>query len=157
MDKLHAYKALFEIKSDHSVDIDQYTRQLAKMRKDESIPIEVLKFINEYKPLPSFETVNYLHENCKSNRLYRRLVNENQSTEDKVLALTSFLNQCTIKFKSLSENYERKDYIDNLKLLIIIESLQEYFKNGNENAINEAFDLVRKTVKSISRGGTCNE
>ena len=157
MDKLHAYKALFEIKSDYSVDIDQYTRQLAKMRKDESIPIEVLKFINEYKPLPSFETVNYLHENCKSNRLYRRLVNENQSTEDKVLALTSFLNQCTIKFKSLSENYERKDYIDNLKLLIIIESVQEYFKNGNENAINEAFDLIRKTVKSISRGGTCNE
>lgn len=157
MDKLHAYKALFEIKSDHSVDIDQYTRQLAKMRKDESIPIEVLKFINEYKPLPSFETVNYLHENCKSNRLYRRLVNEDQSVENKTVALTSFLNQCIIKLKSISENYVRKDYIDNLKLLIIVESLQEYLKTGNEDAINEAFDLIRQNIKSISRGGTDNE
>lgn len=157
MDKLHAYKLLFEIKSEYSVNVDTYTKQLASMKKNESIPIEVLGFINKYKPLPSFETVNYLHENCKSNRLYRRLVNEDQTTDEKLLALTGFLNQCSIKLKSLSENCERKDYIDNLKLLIIVESLQDYFKNGNEDAINEAFDLIRQNIKSISRGGTCNE
>lgn len=156
MDKLHAYKALFEIKSEHSIDIDQYTKQLASM-KNESIPIDVLKFIDKYKPIPYFETIKYLHENCKSNRLYRRLVNEDQSVENKTVALTSFLNQCIIKLKSISENYVRKDYIDNLKLLIIVESLQEYLKTGNEDAINEAFDLIRQNIKSISRGGTDNE
>lgn len=155
MDKLHAYKLLFEIQSRNSVSVSNYTKQLASMKKNDSIPFEVLEFINRYIPLPSFETVNYLHENCKSNRLYRRLVKEDQSFDEKLLALTSFLNQCTIKLKSLSENYERKDYIDNLKLLVIVESLQKYFKNDDRDAINEAFDLIRDTVKSISRGGTC--
>lgn len=157
MDKLHAYKLLFEIQSKHSVDVSRYTKQLASMRKNESISFEVLEFINKYRPLPSFETINYLHENCKSNRLYRRLVKEDQSFDEKMLALTSFLNQCTIKLKSLSENYERKDYIDNLKLLVIVESLQKYFRDNDKDAINEAFDLIRDTVKSISKGGTNNE
>lgn len=146
MDKLKGYRLLFEIKESKGIDINE---QVKRVVSSDSVPSDVLNFISQYKSIPSVETIKYIHESNKSNKLYKRLMNENQSVEDKAIALTNFLTQCTIKLKSLSENTERKEYSSDLNLVVIVDSLNNYYKNNDENAINETFDLVKRTIKSI--------
>lgn len=144
LDKSTAYAKLFSIKENHQVDISKYIKEMAG---NDSIPYDVIVFINRYSPLPHFETYNRIYEKRSKNPLYKTLVTENSSIEEKAIALSSFLTQIMISSKSLT-NEDRHMYHDIIDTKSIIESLQSYV-SGDNDKLNETFLMVRDIFKNL--------
>lgn len=146
LDKSTAYAKLFDIKENYSVDISKYIKEMAG---NETIPYEVVIFINKYYPLPHLETYNRIYEKRSKNPLYKTLVNENSSPEEQSVALSSFLTQIMITGKSLSES-DRRQYYNIMSVDLIAEALGSY-ASGNSEKLTNTFMMVRDMFKNLYR------
>ena len=88
MDKLDCYSYLFKIRDEYKVNVNEQIKLIAGK---EIVPHSVVKFINEYIPQQSVSTFETIYSKRHKNPLYKNLVNENASVEDKAIALSSLL------------------------------------------------------------------
>ena len=144
--KVTAYNKLLKIKEKNTVeDIDRYFKLM--LGKD-YIPAEVIILINKHYPIPQFETFNYIYSKRRKSSLFKTLINENSTSDEMVLALSSFITQVCIRIKELSE--EDKIYFSNLmNVSEITTAINEYLTEGKTENLEKQFFSVRATLKSL--------
>lgn len=144
LDKSTAYAKLLDIKQEHQIDVSKYIKEMAG---NKTIPYEVVVFINKYSPLPHLEIYNRIYEKRTKNPLYKTLVNENSSTEERAIALSSLLTQIMISSKSLT-NEDRMLYHNIIDTSSIIKALESY-TNGDSSKLDETFLAIRSIFKNL--------
>lgn len=150
LDKFLAYSKLSEIKNNPDVS-NEANDHIKKVFNEDSLPYETIIFINKYLPLDQLSVYNRIYENRRKNPLYKNLVNEKLSVEDKAIALNSLLTQILINNKKLRESGNIKDaelFNDFMGSSEINSALGEYLC-GNHSKLEEVFDMVRETFKKL--------
>lgn len=146
MDKLDCYRYLIQIKNNHNVDISYQIKSIAGL--NESVPVEVIKFIHKYIPQYEMITLDHIYEKRHRNPLYKSLVNEKSSDSEKVIALSSFMTQAMIGARPITDHSLLSNYYESLKINKISQAISEY-TNGNPEKLRETFDSIRTQFKSI--------
>lgn len=142
--KSTAYAKLASIKNE-GIDTSRYIRLLAG---EEFVPYDVLVFINKYSPLDQLSVYNHIYENRKKNPLYKNIVNENASLDDKVLALSSILTQTIITCKKVDEA-SKQEYYKIMNVDKILEALEEYTLRNNPDKLIEVSEGIRSIFKKL--------
>lgn len=123
-------------------------KYLSMMVGTDSIPYEVLVYVNRFDPIPQLETYNRIYERRRKNPLYKNLVNENLPDIEKAIALSSLLTQSFIRMKELNEE-ERIEYSDIMNISVITDALSRYSVLGDTEYLTEIFLLVRDVFKKL--------
>lgn len=153
LDKTRAYAYLNRIKNESNgkINVTPYIHELAV---SETVPYEVLIFINRHIGLPQLFTYNEIYNRMGKSPLYKNLVNENASDEDQAIALSSLLTQTLIHTKQLvKENNEDdvQEYADIMNVSAITEALNDYV-HGDSTKLNQVFMSTREVVKTLFGG-----
>lgn len=146
--KSTAYAKLTEIKQKYGINVSPYIKQVAE---SESVPYDILVFINKYSPIPQLEVYNKIYNNRRKNPLYKNLVNENLPIEERAIALSSLLTQTliTTKFSVKDKKlYEVKEYATLMNIDKITEALMQYV-NGDDTLLNKTFLEIRDVFKQL--------
>lgn len=144
MNKLKCYNYLSKIK-DKGISINEH---LEKIVGEETVPSKTLIFINKYYPIDSLQTFEDIHDKRHKNPLYKNLVNESASVEDRAVALSSLLTRAMIRMSKMNEK-SRKDYAVEMNIKDISEALIEYSYNKDSSKLNEVFDNTRLFIKEL--------
>lgn len=153
LDKTSAYAYLNKIKTE-SIETGKPVSVSAYMHKvaaSDTVPTDVLIFINKHVGLPQLFTYNEVYDRRRNNPLYKNLVNENLDDENKAIALSSLLTQTFIHTKQLVKENKQSDipeYTDIMNVRAITEALNEY-ANGNAKKLNEVFFEIRDLLKEL--------
>lgn len=150
LNKNSAYAYLNRIKteSEGRVNVSPYMRKVAS---SDTVPIDVLVFINRYIGLPQLYTYNTMYEKRKTHPLYKSLVTENLKIESKAKALSSLLTQVFIHTEQLLKAGKQEDiqeYMDIMNVRGITEALGEYAE-GDDTKLNEVFMETRNVFKQL--------
>ena len=153
LDKTSAYAYLSKIKTESvetgkPVNVSPYMKKVAS---NDTVPTDVLIFINKHMGLPQLFTYNEIYDRRRNNPLYKNLVNENLDDENKAIALSSLLTQTFIHTRQLvKENKQNdiKEYTELMNVSAITEALNEY-ANGSNKKLNEVFFEIRDVFKEL--------
>lgn len=146
MNKLKCYEYLSKIKDkDQNASIKEH---LEKIVGEDKVPIETMIFIDSYYPIDSIRTFKDIHDKRHKNPLYKNLVNENASVEDKAIALSSLLTRAMIRMSSIDERH-RKDYSSEMKIKEISEALNSYSYSKDVSKLNKVFNNTRSVIKRL--------
>lgn len=145
IDKSLIYSKLFDIQDNYNIDISKYIEMIAG---SESIPSDILIFINKYYPISQLETYNQIYNRRNSSPLYKNLVNENLPLEERAIALTSLLTQVMIAGKSFTDNDEKLWYYDLMNVKLISDAIYNY-SIGNDENLNNVFNMIRDVFKKL--------
>lgn len=144
-----AYGLLYDIRDNENVDITKYTTDIERC---ECVPVNVLIFINKYRPVEQLATYNHIYNTRRKNPLYRNLVNENLPVEEKAIALSSYVTQILIKAKELKRSGridDSKDYLKISNIDVVTDALCKYANDDNEVLLNNVFMMIRDVFKNI--------
>lgn len=151
INKSRAYAYLNRIKNECKVNVSPYIHKVAM---SETVPYDVLIFINKHIGLPQLYTYNEIYKRMNKNPLYKNLVNENLDDENQAIALSSLLTQTLIHTKQMVKENEQEDvqeYAELMNVRAITEALNDYV-NGDSTKLNETFLEVRNVVKTLYGG-----
>lgn len=146
--KPKVYMALNYIKENHNINVTPYIHKTAE---SESIPAEVIVFINKYLPIEQFYTYNKVYENRRKNPLYKNLVNENATEYEMAIALSSLVTQIMIHNKELlkeSRTDDTNQFFNAMNTQKILLALRDYTIGRPENLI-ETFNSTRDVFKKL--------
>lgn len=144
MNKLKCYEYLNRI-MEQGVPIKEHVERIVG---SDTVPVDTIVFIDKYCPLESLNTYRDIHEKRFKNPLYRNLVNESASVEDRAIALSSLLTRAMIRMSNINEKY-RKDYATEMNIKEISEALTLYSYNKDSSKLNEVFDKTRSFIKEL--------
>lgn len=151
INKSRAYAYLNRIKNECNVNVSPYIHKVAM---SETVPYDVLIFINKHIGLPQLYTYNEIYKRMGKSPLYKNLVNENLDDENQAIALSSLLTQTLIHTKQLVKENEQEDvqeYAEIMNVRAITEALNDYV-SGDSTKLNETFLEVRNVVKTLYGG-----
>lgn len=144
MNKLKCYEYLSKI-NDKGISVKEHLEVLVN---SDTTPVSTLKFINKHFPVDSIQTFEDIHDKRYKNPLYKNLVNENSTIEDKAIALSSLLTRAMIRMSRMDEK-KRKDYATEMKVREISEALTQYSYNKDSTKLNEVFNNTRSIIKQL--------
>lgn len=143
--KPYIYKLLDQIRAEKQLDVSSYVSAVVA---SENIPYEVIVFVNKHIPIDQLTTYNAIYNKRNNSRLFRNIVKDNLSVEDKAIVLSSILNQSLISIKhdtTLEKNYLTTAV--NIKL--ILDALDSYMFDDNIAVIEECFEMFRTIFKTL--------
>ena len=146
INKSFVYKQLNNIKRDKNIDISKY---LESMIGSNEIPYETLVFINKHQPIELLTTYNKIFEKRRNSPLFRNIVKDDNSVEEKAIILSSLLTQSLICTKFHKNDPDKDAMIDALNVDVIIHTLCEYIYNNNEKAVIDLFDTFQIIFKTL--------
>lgn len=146
MKKLEAYKHLSRIKDNAGVNIVKQVKIVSSCKGD--VPLSVIRFIDNYEAQSSLETFKYIYESRHKNKLYKNLVDESASVNDKLIALSSYQLQCSIKLKTLTES-DKPSYIQDTYLSECSSAINNYYRTGDNNCVTDMHNKLRSRFKEL--------
>ena len=146
LDKSMTYNLLFKIRDTQGIDIKKY---ITMMAGNNTIPVEVLVFINRYNPLPQLKVYNEIYAKRRKSDLYKNLVNENLDYDTMALALSSLLTRITIELKYLDKDEDKHDFCKLMNVKDITEAISAYLIDKDKDAIKELFLAIRQIFKEL--------
>jgi hypothetical protein len=146
MNKIECYKFLYDINRSKNVDISEQVRAVAGISSE--VPESVVTFINRYVPQPQLNTFNIIHEKRHKNPLYKSLVDENLSDEDKAVSIASLLTQSMIGMRGISDLSLKESYSNEMMIVPLSEALADY-SIGNCDKLHSVFNKVRNKFKML--------
>lgn len=145
MTRVDAYKKLFE-KKDQGVDVTQCLELMATSSSNE-VPDKVLEFLGYLTPKSDAfkEFAELLRTKCnnKKSKLYKELLDEDASIDDKVKSLSSYITNVLIACEKLDQSESQVDLWTTSEVARVAHSLSEYFTTANSEIINEVIDSIR--------------
>lgn len=144
-----ACNLLYDIGENENINVEKYIEDINRC---DCVPVNVLIFINKYRPVDQLATYNHIYNTRRKNPLYRNLVNESLPIEEKAIALSSYVTQMLIKSKELKRDGREEDSKDYLKISnidIVTNALNEYANNDNEELLVRVFMMIRDVFKNI--------
>ena len=143
--KPYVYNLLDQIKEAEHIDISRYVAMLVG---NDEIPYEAIVFINQHIPIERLTTYNAIYKKRNKSRLFRNIVSDKLSTEDKAVVLSSILNQCLISIKH-DNNVDKQDLVASVNIELILNALHSYMFNNDESEILECFEMFRVIFKTL--------
>lgn len=146
--KPKVYTALKYIKENFDINTTPYINKTAE---SDSIPAEVIVFINKYLPIEQFYTYNKVYENRRKNPLYKNLINENATEYEMAIALSSLVTQIMIHNKELlkeSRADDTKQFFTAMNTQVILNALKDY-SIGKPEKLVETFNSTREVFKKL--------
>lgn len=145
MNKLKCYEYLSKINT-MGVDISE---QLSTVVRSKDVPMSVVSFINKYYPQELIKTFDNIHEKRHTNPLYKNLVNEKLSVEQKAIAISSLVTRVMITLSNIENEDIRREYSKDMNLKEMIDSLTDYAYNGNTDKLINICNKQRNLIKEI--------
>ena len=144
INKAFVYRTLNELSSE-GFDVSPYRALLVGAH---DIPYEVIIFINKHKPLDKLTTYNKIYNKRRSSNLFRNLMKEDLSIEEKAITLSSLLTQSLIGAKHSAQE-DRDELIDSINVDLIVSALVEYIDNHNTALIDDAFGTFQCIFRTL--------
>ena len=143
--KPYLYSLLDQIHVDSNIDVSDYVSMIAG---NNEIPYEAIVFINSHIPLEQFTTYNAIYDKRNNSRLFRNIVKDDLSVADKAIVLSSILNQSLISIKH-DNNINKQQLISAVNIDVILNAINQYMFEGNEEIINNVFNMFRTIFKTL--------
>lgn len=130
---------------DNGVEIKS---QLSKVISSTSIPLDVLKFINEQRPLEVTEFYKHIRKNYnnKKSKLYKNIVGEIKNPNDVLTTLASFALQ-TLLYSDKVENKQR--FLKQTRFEEVERCLANYAKTYDLVTCQKLLYLIRSDLKAV--------
>lgn len=143
--RIDCYRILNKIK-ESGVDISDALRDFLK--NQQGIPKSVISFINTYRPEPVTLFYKELRKknNKRENRLYVSLMKEENSEQERVLSLLSYISQA-YKFASGLENVDKIRFYQQSSLTECSEAIYNYMCKSDYSYILNIFDAIKADIK----------
>lgn len=121
---------------DNGIDIQD---NIIKVFRSETIPLSVVKFINDHRQLDLTAFYEYLRKsyNSKKSKLYISIVKEIENPEDIITTLLSFGLQATLYSKKVEDS---QMFLRHARVREISLVLAKYFTNYD---LKDCLDLLR--------------
>lgn len=146
MKKLECYSYLFEIRDSKNLNIDEYVKETASS----GVSSNVLRFINENLDVPYLSVYNEIYSKRHKNKMFKSLVNENQTRCQKAIALSSYVTRALIKVNLLGEDFDDVDKLmKDLMIDEVIQALRDYSNGIDNDKIDEVFGKIRDIFKKL--------
>ena len=142
--KSEVYRILGELKK-QGYDISEY---LTDMCGSTNIPYKVIVFINSKQPIDKLVTYNQIYNKRRNSPLFRNLMRDDNSVEEKAIILSSLLTQSLIGAKHANAE-DKLEIVDALNVNTLISALSDYANDNNEGAIIDAFDTYQLIFKTL--------
>lgn len=144
--KAYVYKSLNNISKQHSIDVSKYIRLMVGA---DTIPYEVIVFINKYEPIEKLITYNEIYNKRRNSPLFRNIVRSDNSESEKAIILSSLLTQSLISIKHCQDEDNKEEVIDAINVDVIMNALQNYIHNNDTDALNDTFETFQIIFKTL--------
>jgi hypothetical protein len=126
-------------------------REVQKVVRSETIPIEVIKLINKYDKsfLQIYDTYNTIYNSRNKNPLYRNLRNPELVLEEKAIAISSLVTKILISCSKIPDEQERLVFANAMNIDQINIALTDYAINGIEDKLLEVSKQVRELLELL--------
>lgn len=138
----------------NSTEINYLNKLIKALLLDNKLTEELLSYMIKEQGLEVRNFYEYLRKqyNNRRSKLYKNLVREDfldQNVSEKVIVLTSLLQQITLHCKHLDSKRAQDSFLKQSRADEILESLHSYFSAGNEEYINQVLKLIQIDLKVI--------
>lgn len=133
---------------DYTKDKKELSEITQKVITSNNISIEVLKYINKFRPLEIHQFYERLRHNynSKKSKLYRNIVKEIDSPKEVLTTLSSLLTQILL----FSENCEDKQlFLKHSRAKEISVVLSKYFEDSDITICLQLLRLIKADLKSL--------
>lgn len=137
MDKFECYSILSRISSERGIDVSSYIKIAADSGPDDD---RVQSFINRFDINESNSLYEAIYDRRRKNPLYKSLVNESSSIDDKAISLSSLLTQMSINMKSEGHRFSEAQMIS--------EAVSKHL-SGDSSMIEDVHSKVRHSIKEF--------
>ena len=147
INRIDCYEVLFSLKK-RGVDVE---KQLKMLSTSPSVPLEVIRFINETRPLNVTAFYESLRKknNQKSSKLYKNIVVESHDNPLEVVkTASSLLTQILITSEKLPKE-EVSSFYSQTRAKELTNALSEYFINGDIQKVLEELKRVKEDIKIL--------
>lgn len=143
---------LYDIEENENISTG---RMVQKVIRNEIIPIDVIKFINEHdnKFLKVYDTYNTIYSSRQRNPLYSNLRNENLSLDESVIAISSLITRILISCSKINNEQEKQIFITAMNLDNLLESIKQYEYNKDEKLLVDCLKQVRELLSILYKKG----
>lgn len=143
---------LYDIEENENISTG---RMVQKVIRNEIIPIDVIKFINEHdnKFLKVYDTYNTIYSSRQRNPLYSNLRNENLSLDELVIAISSLITRILISCSKINDEQEKQIFITAMNLDNLLESIKQYEYNKDEKLLVDCLKQVRELLSILYKKG----
>lgn len=143
---------LYDIEENENISTG---RMVQKVIRNEIIPIDVIKFINEHdnKFLKVYDTYNTIYNSRQRNPLYSNLRNENLSLDESVIAISSLITRILISCSKINDEQEKQIFITAMNLDNLLESIKQYEYNKDEKLLVDCLKQVRELLSILYKKG----
>lgn len=151
INRFDCYEVLFSLKK-QGVDVE---RQLKLLSTSPSVPLEVIRFINEQRPLnvTSFYETLRKKNNQKASKLYKNIVVETHSNPLEVVkTASSLLTQIVIASEKLPKE-EVSSFYSQTRAKELTIALNEYFLNGDIQKVLDELKRIKEDIKILESKG----
>lgn len=119
-------------------------REVQKVVRNEIIPLDVIKFINNYDKefFQIYSTFNIIYNSRNKNPLYRNLRNKNLPIEEIAIAISSLITKILISISKIEDNNEKLLFAKAMNLEELNESIIDYsVYQTNEKLLQKAKEI----------------
>lgn len=137
-----------DIELDNSIDKEELENIKRQIIHSNSISIDVLKFVNRYRPLEVSKFYEQLRRNYnhKKSKLYKNIVSEIEDTQNVLTTLSSLLTQILL-FANKCE--ERELFLKHSRAKEITYVLSKYFEDADITICLKLMRLIKADLKCL--------
>jgi len=126
-------------------------REVQRVVRSETIPIDVISFINKYDKefLQIYDTYNVIYLSKNKNPLYRNLRNKDLDIKELAIAISSLVTKILISCSKISDVDERKLFAQAMNIDRLNNALTKYAISGNDVELLQCAKEVRELLQIL--------
>ena len=123
-------------------------RDVQRVIRNEEIPMEVIKFINNYDSdfLKIYDTYNAIYNSRNKNPLYRNLRNKDLELPELAIALSSLVTKILISCSKIKDEKERQVFATAMGVNEINNAIDSYLYDEDVIPLIECGENVRQLL-----------
>lgn len=146
--KKEIIQKLYDIEENHNLKLG---REVQKIVRSETIPIEIIKLINKYDKefLQIYDTYNTIYLSRNKNPLYRNLRNKDLKLSEVAIAMSSLVTKILISCSKIQEEQEKLIFATAMNVGRINLALTNYSMFGKEDELIQCAKEVRELLEIL--------
>lgn len=131
--------------------VKKHGREVQRIVRSETIPIEVIKFINKYdnKFLQIYDTYNTIYNSRNKNPLYRNLRNKDLAISELAIALSSLVTKILISCSKITNEEEREIFATAMNVEQLNNAITSYSMYNEIEPLVQCGKEVRELLNTL--------
>lgn len=146
--KKEIIQKIYEIEEKEGLSLG---REVQKVVRTESIPMDVIKLINKYDKnfLQIYDTYNAIYLSRNRNPLYRNLKNKDLAIPEMAVAISSLVTKILISCTKINNEEEKELFCTAMSIQELNEALTEYALYGKIEKLLQCLQQVRELLNLL--------